>query len=249
MGGVFLFFVIHWYASLFCQTFFLHRYCSHRMFELSPFWEKFFYILTVICQGPSALNPRAYAKMHNLHHQFSDRIEDPHSPVIHRNIIRLVAHTFHRYKSIVNETGRKKDDIEMPFVDKIVDLWTVRIGWGVVYFIIYCLINPPLIVHAIQPIHWFIGPIQGAIVNWCGHRYGYTNFDNKDNSKNTLIIDFLLMGELYQNNHHRYARRENFAVKWFEFDPTYPIILFFRWVGIIKGPLTSEISGGENSVS
>ncbi|MEC7181649.1 MAG: acyl-CoA desaturase, partial [Bdellovibrionota bacterium] len=41
---VLIFLIIHWYLSLFCQSFFLHRYAAHRMFKMNSFFEKFFYI-------------------------------------------------------------------------------------------------------------------------------------------------------------------------------------------------------------
>jgi stearoyl-CoA desaturase (delta-9 desaturase) len=84
------------------------------------------------------------------------------------------------------------------------------------------------------PIQWFIGPVQGAIVNWCGHKYGYSNFDNNDKSKNTLPMDFFLLGELFQNNHHKSPNSPNFAKRWFEFDPVFPVMLLLSKVGIIK---------------
>ena len=64
-----------------------------------------------------------------------------------------------------------------------------------------------------------MGPIHGFIVNWFGHLLGYRNYKmQNDNSKNTLPIDFLMMGELYQNNHHKNPQKQNFSVRWFEFD-------------------------------
>jgi len=58
-----------------------------------------------------------------------------------------------------------------------------------------------------------MGPVHGAIVNWCGHKYGYKNFDNGDASRNSLPFDFLTGGELFQNNHHKFAMSPNFAVR------------------------------------
>ena len=84
------------------------------------------------------------------------------------------------------------------------------------------------------PAHFIMGPIHGAIVNWCGHRYGYRNFDSDDVSRNTLVFDFLTWGELFQNNHHRHAMRPNFGVRWFEIDPTWQVIRVFAWLGIIE---------------
>jgi stearoyl-CoA desaturase (delta-9 desaturase) len=84
-----------------------------------------------------------------------------------------------------------------------------------------------------------MGPIHGAIVNWCGHKYGYRNYevmedDKRDDSRNTLRFDFLTLGELFQNNHHRFSMSPNFAVRSFEIDPAYQVIRMFALLRIIK---------------
>jgi stearoyl-CoA desaturase (delta-9 desaturase) len=86
---------------------------------------------------------------------------------------------------------------------------------------------------ALLPVHYIMGPVHGAIVNWCGHKYGYKNFDNGDHSKNTLVFDFLTAGELFQNNHHKFGMSPNFAARWFELDPTYQVMRVLDLVGII----------------
>jgi stearoyl-CoA desaturase (Delta-9 desaturase) len=47
-------------------------------------------------------------------------------------------------------------------------------------------------------------------------------------NQKTASIDVLMLGELFQNNHHKLPNRPNFAVKWYEFDPTYPIVKLFN---------------------
>jgi stearoyl-CoA desaturase (delta-9 desaturase) len=42
------------------------------------------------------------------------------------------------------------------------------------------------------------------------------------------------MGELFQNNHHHAGAKPNFAAKWWEIDPTYPIIWVMDKLHIIK---------------
>src|SRR5690242_19469500 len=80
LGGpviILAFFVLHWQLSIFAQTFFLHRYCAHRMFTMSKGWERFFYLFTYISQGSSFLVPRGYAILHRMHHAYSDTPQDP----------------------------------------------------------------------------------------------------------------------------------------------------------------------------
>jgi len=85
------------------------------------------------------------------------------------------------------------------------------------------------------PIHFILAPIHGAIINWFAHIYGYRNFDVGDTSRNFLPFDFLMMGESYHNNHHKYASRANFGgIRWHEIDPTYYIILLLDKLKIIK---------------
>ena len=122
--------------------------------------------------------------------------------------------------------------------EKFAGSYATRIAWSLFYIAFYLItiIKCDLSYFwlLLLPIHFLMGPIHGAIVNWCGHKYGYSNFDNKDKSKNTEPIGFLLMGELFQNNHHKFPTSANFAKKWFEFDPTYFILVVMNAFGIIK---------------
>ena len=236
-------FLVHWYLSLFCQTFFLHRYSAHKMFTMSRFWERFFYFLTYISQGSSYLSPRAYAILHRMHHAFSDTEKDPHSPHHTKNVFTMMWST----KDIYNAVLHRKREVEQRFernypewrlIEKLGDSWISRIAWGLLYSTFYILAYLYLDMHwaffFLLPIHFLMGPIHGAIVNWSGHKYGYQNFDNKDESKNSLVFDFLMLGELFQNNHHKRPNSINFGQKWYEFDPTYPIIKLLDKLKIIE---------------
>ena len=85
------------------------------------------------------------------------------------------------------------------------------------------------------PIQFLMSPIHGAIINWFAHKYGYRNFEVGDTSKNFLPVDFLMMGESYHNNHHKYGSRPNFGgIRWHEIDPTYQVIRLLNRLGIIS---------------
>ena len=233
------FFIGHWFLSLFCQTFFLHRYSSHKMFTMNKFWERFFHALTWVAQGSSYLNPRAYAIMHRMHHAFSDTEKDPHSPHFYDNAFSMMKQTFRMYNDLIHRKYEASKEFvgnypKWEFIDKYGNnIWTA-ISWGVIYTIIYFFFAAEWWLYFLLPVHYMMGPIHGAIVNWCGHKYGYSNFDNNDKSKNTFFWDLFLLGELFQNNHHKYPNSPNFAKKWFEFDPLYPVIKLLSWMRIIK---------------
>jgi stearoyl-CoA desaturase (delta-9 desaturase) len=118
--------------------------------------------------------------------------------------------------------------------ERFSDRWAPRILWSLLVGLFYWQFAAAWWMFLLLPVHFLMGPLHGAIVNWCGHKYGYVNFNTRDRSRNTLNVDILLMGELFQNNHHKFPGRPNFAVRWFEIDPTYFLILLLDWVGIIR---------------
>jgi len=234
-----IFFVAHWVLSLFSQTFFLHRYSAHKMFTMGRFWEKFFYAFTFVTQGSSFLNPRAYAIMHRMHHAYSDTEKDPHSPHYFSSMIHMMLRTKDVYldyllNRVEPEKGFDKNIPEWSRFDAFANRWTPRFIWVALYTLFYVQFATEWWMWLLLPIHFVMGPIHGAIVNWFGHKYGYVNFhDTNDLSVNALPLDFVTMGELFQNNHHKYPSRSNFAVRWFELDPTYPVLKVFSWLRII----------------
>jgi stearoyl-CoA desaturase (delta-9 desaturase) len=234
-----IFFLVHWQLSVFCQTFFLHRYAAHRMFTMSKRWERFFYLFTYVCQGSSFLVPRAYAILHRMHHAFSDTAKDPHSPLNHRTVGSMMLATKRRYDDFAydREVPEARFDggvPRWPALDRLGQSWLARVAWGVVYGLVYIRFATHGWMFAFLPIQFVMGPVHGAIVNWCGHKYGYRNFDLGDRSRNTLSVDLLTLGELFQNNHHKFAMSPNFAVRWFEFDPTYHVMRAMVALGIIQ---------------
>jgi stearoyl-CoA desaturase (delta-9 desaturase) len=245
MWPILIFFVAHWMLSVFAQTFYLHRYGAHRMFAMNRFWDRFFYLFSFIAQGPSFLNPRAYAVLHCEHHAFSDTGRDPHSPLFFSNVGSMMWATKKKYdgyayRRVQPEARFDGGAPEWRFVDRLSQNWITRITLGTLYGLFYLHFAPSLIWFALLPVHWIMGPIHGAIVNWGGHKYGYTNWNNGDNSKNSLAFDFLTLGELFQNNHHYSCTRANFAMKWFEIDPCYQVMRLLAAMKIIdfnKRPL------------
>lgn len=241
MEVILIFFGLHWFFSLFFHSLFLHRYISHQMYSMSEGMFKAFSILTFFIQGPSALNPRAYAILHRLHHRYSDTPDDPHSPMQHSNIFQMMLHTYRVYQAVLKREYPIQDpqiEQNIPYwegFEKFANSWIPRIVMMGIYTGIYILYAPSIYWFALLPIQFVTGPLQGAIVNWFGHKVGYAHYrDLNDHSRNTLPLDFITFGELFQNNHHKAPNRMNFAHKWYEIDLVYVVSKPLFWLGILR---------------
>jgi stearoyl-CoA desaturase (delta-9 desaturase) len=210
------------------------------MYTTSKNWERIFYLSTWFVQGSSFLVPRAYGVMHRMHHAYSDTEQDPHSPHFFKDVYQMMRSTILIFRSFL--TGKRLPDAQ--FTKDYLPVWNkldkfghhpiTRILFMGAYFWVYVVFAPSYWWYLLLPIHFLMGPIQGAIVNWCGHKYGYSNFNNGDYSKNSTPWGIVMMGELFQNNHHYAKNDANFAKKWFEFDLTYFVMKGFNAIGIIQ---------------
>ena len=236
---IFIFFVIHWYSSLFFQSVFHHRYAAHGQFVMSKSIEKVFYIGCFITQGSSYISAAAYGMMHRMHHAHTDTDVDPHSPKNSANVFSLMWQTRNSYFDIYKEKTAveekfKKDLPVWKSFDRIAHNWITRILWIISYTAFYVVFATHWWVFLFLPLTIIMGSLQGAAVNWWAHRFGYVNFSMNNTSKNILPVDLIFLGEAFHNNHHHQPGRANNSVRWFEFDPGYQLMVLLHRLKIIR---------------
>jgi stearoyl-CoA desaturase (Delta-9 desaturase) len=236
---IILFFIAHWYLSLFIQTFFLHRYASHRAFTMSKSWERFFFVFGYLMQGSSYLSPRAYAVMHRMHHAFTDTEKDPHSPKNFSNIFSFMWQTGIIYAGIYDGSYKTEDRFNknLPVWDSFEHFatsWTSKFIWIAIYVFIYVSYASSPWLFLLLPFTILMGPVHGAIINWYAHKFGYVNFKQDNTSRNLLPVDFLMLGESYHNDHHHNPSSINFGVRWYEVDPVYYVILLLEKLRVVR---------------
>jgi stearoyl-CoA desaturase (Delta-9 desaturase) len=156
---VLIFFVAHWYLSLFVQTFYLHRYAAHKMFTMNKFWEKFFFLLTYLAQGSSFLSPRAYAVLHRMHHAFSDTERDPHSPHFSNNAFTMMWKTKDIYNDVLNRRVEPEARFEGNYplwnaIENFGDTWMSRVLWGTAYVLFYIAFATQWWMFLLLPLHF-----------------------------------------------------------------------------------------------
>jgi stearoyl-CoA desaturase (delta-9 desaturase) len=186
------------------------------------------------------MSPRAYAIMHRMHHAFTDTEKDPHSPKYSNNVVTMMSRTNRIYMGIYKGKLQVDDKFmknipDWPAFDKWALSWKSSALWSLIYISYYLFFATAWWMYLLIPIHLLMGPVHGTIINWFAHKYGYTNFNVNNTSKNLLPVDFLMLGESYHNNHHKFPSRINFGgIRWHELDPVYPVIRLLNWLGVLK---------------
>lgn len=229
----------HWYFSLFTLSFLQHRYASHAVFSMSKPWERFFYMFAYIAQGSAYVSPRNFAILHRMHHAYTDTPKDPHSPLYDRNLFTLMWNT----RAISTSLFKGKIKPEARFLKNLPDWvsldvwahsWMSRVMWMGIYIVLYILFAPSVWWFFLIPFHILTVPILAVVINWVAHKYGSVNYKMSNTSRNLWPFDFIMLGEAYHNNHHKYPSSPNMGKKWYEIDPIYPVLLFFNWAKIIR---------------
>jgi len=189
--------------------------------------------------------------MHSEHHKHSDTKDDPHSPLnfsVWRwgldfpiAVMKMMKRTkeifygIYHGKSVLISLYKDKRFPTWPEFEKFASGKLSAVLFTLVYIAIYYFFAPVWWLWFLLPYTILSGPFQGAVVNWVGHMWGLRPFkDTNDNSRNFPLLDFIMLGETNQNNHHNNQFNPNFARKWYEFDGAYRVIqLFLKW-GIIR---------------
>jgi stearoyl-CoA desaturase (delta-9 desaturase) len=71
-------------------------------------------------------------------------------------------------------------------------------------------------------------------INSLTHMFGTRRFPTEDNSRNSLVLAVVTLGEGWHNNHHYYPRAERQGFYWWEFDPTHYALRVLEAAGLVR---------------
>ncbi|MBI4598219.1 MAG: fatty acid desaturase [Candidatus Omnitrophica bacterium] len=207
-----------------------HRLLAHRSFHV-PRWLE--YALTVIGSLSVQGGPVKWVATHRVHHAFSDRPQDPHSPnkgFWWAHMLWLfpydeVLDNPSKYERYVPDLARNRVH---QFIERTHVLYTVLLG-----LILLALGGWPWVIWGVflrTAVVWH----STWLVNSASHLWGYKTFDTNEGSTNNWWVALLSYGEGWHNNHHAYLHSAAHGLRWWEFDMTYATIRLLSWLGLAK---------------
>jgi stearoyl-CoA desaturase (delta-9 desaturase) len=227
-NGFWAFFWLQWITGLLGVTLCYHRLLAHRSFHV-PKWLE--YALTLCGSLAIQGGPIKWVATHRVHHAFSDRPQDPHSPrrgFWWAHMLWLFAYDEvldhpMKYGHYAPELAR---DPVHQFLNRTHVLHSVLLGvllyaWGGLSVLIWGLFVRAVFVYHIT---W--------LVNSAAHLWGYQAYDTNEGSRNNWWVALLSYGEGWHNNHHAYLHSAAHGLRWWEVDVTYLTIRVLGWLGL-----------------
>lgn len=216
VGIGFLFYLNQWYYYLaavvavllitkFGASIGQHRYFSHRSFTTTLFKEKVLAWLATLSTTGTILQ---YSTVHRYHHAHSDLENDLHSPY-DIGWWRSWFHWYEKEPSKLVGVSYIKDLLKKPHV-----MWLHKYYFAVIatYCVLLLVIDPWLVLFCyVVPAGyaWFTSGVLSLPLHIKGA--GYRNFETTDFSNNSLVWNWLTLGEGLHNNHHYRQHEYNFA--------------------------------------
>lgn len=215
-----------------------HRLLSHRSFKAHRLLEYFFVIGGYLALEGS---PITWVSTHRIHHKFSDRSGDPHSPADgwwHS----FVGWMFRPTVTISQEDSQRFcPDLYKDAFYRF--LHANHTQWHVAMCLVCCILFRVLIFLLFGPLAVVANllgaalPFIGAMmVNSFGHMQslGYRNFETGENSRNIWWVAYMSLGEGWHNNHHAIPRSARHGMNDSEFDLTWEALKIMKSLKIVS---------------
>jgi stearoyl-CoA desaturase (delta-9 desaturase) len=219
-------------------TVFYHRAFTHGALDLHPSVRRF---VSYTSKWVTGLDLRAWVCMHRIHHRHADTRSDPHSPR-YFGIFGVALAQVSAYRRILN--GLAAGDQALTAIVADLEMgphWLSQPRRWYVGTLTHLVVGGAL---ATASRSWTAGtayvvgmashPVQGWLVNSFGHAMGTRNFDTPDDSRNNLVVAWLVAGEGLQNNHHAFPGSARFSYRWFEMDLGYLACRTLQVLGAVR---------------
>ena len=230
-------FVLNWVALCLGIGMSYHRLLTHRSYKV-PKWIEYF--LTICATLSLEGGPIFWVATHRLHHQFSDRPGDPHSPReggwwAHMGWI-LVGESKHSNTKVM---GKYAPDLSRDPVHRLINKyhWVPLTVVGLGLFAVggWPMLLWPTFFRVSIGLHFT------WLVNSATHMWGSRRFDSKDDSRNSWWVALVTFGEGWHNNHHAYPTSARHGLAWYELDITWLHIQLLKKLGLAQNVRVADL--------
>lgn len=229
----FFLFIILYFLTGIGVTLGFHRLITHDSFKT---YKPIYYLFALLGELSAQGSAIWWAANHRMHHAFSDKEGDPHTPndgFIWSHMIWFLPNHSEQERIHKYAPDLIRDPILLFLHDKFIYIITLSafliyllglIFWdhftGLSFLAWGFLFRTFFLLHAT----WF--------VNSASHKWGYRNYTTTDKSTNLWWVALLTWGEGWHNNHHKFPRCASHGHKWWEIDITYFIIKLMEKLGL-----------------
>jgi stearoyl-CoA desaturase (delta-9 desaturase) len=218
-----------------------HRYFAHKSYKTSRFFQ---FIIAFMSQTSAQKGALWWAAHHRHHHRHSDTPADPHSMKIYgfwySHIGWIVGPDFKKtdYKTI----GDYSKYPELVWLNKyhlvppvflalvVTALGGIVNGGSITQMFTHHGMSTLLIGFFLSTVILYHATFS---INSIMHKFGFQRYESHDESKNSVWLALLTLGEGWHNNHHYYETSSRQGFFWWEIDITYYVLRAFNAVGLI----------------
>ena len=245
--GLLLVLVGHHLFGMMGITIGYHRLLTHRSFQTPQWFERVLATLGVCCLQDT---PARWVAIHRMHHQHSDRQDDPHSPAVNFfwSHFGWLLYKNHDHLTLTSCDHYAHDVLRDPYyfwLERGINRVLVYAAHALLFFVIglgFGWVGSGSVAGGLQfglsLVVW--GVLVRTVVVWHGtwavnsitHIFGYRNYETREDSRNNWIVALLSHGEGWHNNHHAQPRSANNRHRWWEFDLTFQVIRLLQAIGL-----------------
>jgi fatty-acid desaturase len=228
LGAILVAALLWWMAGMLGIGMGYHRLLTHRGYEV-PRWVE--YALTLCATLALEGGPIFWVATHRIHHQYSDREGDPHSPRegtywAHIGWIFTGSARHHDTRIL----SRYAPDLSRDRVHVALSNWhwVPQVAVGLV---LLAAGGVPYVLWGIF-FRVVIGLHATWLVNSATHKWGSRRFKTRDDSTNNFWVALITGGEGWHNNHHAHPVSARHGLAWYEVDLNYYTIKAMERVGL-----------------
>lgn len=226
-------------VRMFAITAGYHRYFSHRAFKTSRLGQ---FTLAILGASAAQRGPLWWAAHHRVHHRYSDKPKDVHSPKQKGLVWSHIGWVLSRkaFRTRLEEVPDLAKFRELRFLDRFdiivpvaLGTATFLVGWALAHW------APGLNVTGPQLLVW--GFVISTVclyhgtftINSLAHVWGSRRYETSDTSRNNPLLALITLGEGWHNNHHHYPASARQGFYWWEVDLSFYVLRTLALFGLI----------------